>query len=505
MKFCKKCGHELRENAKVCTNCGTPVDSNNNGDPKTKSTANQASKKPIDPKIRKRNKLIGIIGGVILAVIIALYLLGGNLSSPERTVDKIAEAVENNDASKLKSAIDTDISDDEANAYFEFINEKYDKKEFLKELDQLNQGLKQFYSGKISNGNLELLSVNKEGKKWLLFDNYKFVIPKYQVKVSENNSENNLLSNIKEFKYTMDGKERVFKGEDTFAELIPGIYEFEGTAILENDVEAAARVVSEYSSLDGKTISAKFIGDFYYVELINDYGYIQYESILKSFEKPTIQLNGNEIEVNQKENNPNRFIIGPLAYGKEYELNAIVEYDGEKIEAEPVKFNFDEKRIEQSQYYNGINTVVLQLKYDKDDIKNIVGKQQEKEENEKKHEKFEADKRGEIESFIKKFQYALEDMYDLSDYAEVEEFIAKDSEMEKALKKNIESGNFKKMSIIPDKFSHFEDKGDNKYSIRLRANIKHEGLDSRQEFTTGYDLIYDKKQGGLKITNYHDL
>ncbi|CAM3306787.1 TcaA second domain-containing protein [Nosocomiicoccus ampullae] len=504
MKFCKKCGQELRENVKVCTNCGALVDSNSNGKSETKSVPDQASKKPIDPKIQKRNKLIGIIVGAVLVVIIALYLLGSNLSSPERTVDKIVEAVENNDVSKLKSAIDTDISDDEANAYFVFINDKHGKKEFLKDVDQLKKDFNQFNSGKINNGTLELLSVNNDGKKWLLFDNYTFEIPKYQVKVLETDSENNLLSNIKEFKYTMDGKERVFKGEDTFAELIPGIYEFEGTAILENDVEATARIVPKYSSYDGNMVPAKFIGDFYFVELRNDYGYIPYESILKSFEKPTIQLNGNEIEVQNKEGNKDRFIIGPLAYGKEYELNAIVEHDGEKIEAEPIKFNFDENSIEDSKTYDTRDTVALQLKYE-DDIKNAIEKEKKKEENERNHEKFEADKRGEIESFIRNFQYALEEMYDVSDYAEVEDFVKKDSEMEKALKKNIESGNFKNMSIIPDKFSHFEDKGDNKYSIRLRSDIKHDGLDTRQEFTTGYDLIYDKKQGGLKITNYQDL
>lgn len=99
MKFCKNCGHELRDNAKVCTHCGTPVaaqDEEKKEQPAyvtSQAASDDAAREPMDPK--KKKKLITIIS-IAAAVIIALFIIYKvleNMASPDAALDDISEAV----------------------------------------------------------------------------------------------------------------------------------------------------------------------------------------------------------------------------------------------------------------------------------------------------------------------------------------------------------------------------------------------------------------------------
>lgn len=64
--FCKKCGTELKDEWKVCPNCGEPVESMDNNTEEAKSAEEINTQKP-----KHKNKVIGIV-----AIVIVLGLVG---------------------------------------------------------------------------------------------------------------------------------------------------------------------------------------------------------------------------------------------------------------------------------------------------------------------------------------------------------------------------------------------------------------------------------------------
>src|SRR5699024_7521414 len=83
-----------------------------------------------------------------------------------------------------------------------------------------------------------------------------------------------------------------------------------------------------------------------------------------------------------------------------------------------------------------------------DAIKDAQETKEKKDRAEQNYKEFKDNARDEIESFLYQYVYALEDMYDVFDYSEVDEFIADGSQVEDTLKNNVNNKNFANMYII---------------------------------------------------------
>lgn len=90
--FCNSCGRKLEAGEKFCTGCGTPLDS-------VPPVKTGSSSRPM--------KIIGIAGGVVVAVVILALLVGGTggPGGPEQTIRSFYREAERLNASRQADLI----------------------------------------------------------------------------------------------------------------------------------------------------------------------------------------------------------------------------------------------------------------------------------------------------------------------------------------------------------------------------------------------------------------
>lgn len=108
-KFCGNCGNQLNDNDRVCGNCGMPCQNL----PVVQQYAGvPAVKKQMNPKTKKRIKLIAILSGVLIVLIIAAVIAFNIISENtgyKGTLNKAMDAFEKYDIDTLIS-MTSDIS-----------------------------------------------------------------------------------------------------------------------------------------------------------------------------------------------------------------------------------------------------------------------------------------------------------------------------------------------------------------------------------------------------------
>lgn len=175
---------------------------------------NYAAPKPLT----KKQKLRLIIGCSIAACFLVLYLVGSSLTSKERAVENFKKAMTGKNAKKVASML---VSSDKRLT----IDEKGVKPLFAymdKNPSSLNNVL-----NSLDNSN-SVISVKKQGKKFLFFDNYVFEIKPVFFNVN---------TNYKDTKIFVDDKEIVTADKEDFSAevgpFIPGLHNIK--AVLKGD------------------------------------------------------------------------------------------------------------------------------------------------------------------------------------------------------------------------------------------------------------------------------
>lgn len=230
MKFCKNCGAELRDHAKVCTQCGTkqvPEDKEAKSDEHTyqRKVPSQRPKEPMDPK--KKKILLSSVGGVIVLAIVLFiaYKVLESVYSPDSMMDDFSNAITNEDADSLKSAVSTDISDEEANAFISLVDNEIGFSQFENWVGEAKMSLNDDTSlPDTSFQGYNLFDVQETGKHLGLFEDYDIALPKYNVMTNSTDL-------IDTFTYELNGETVEWAAdEEKFGELIPGKYNFQEQA-----------------------------------------------------------------------------------------------------------------------------------------------------------------------------------------------------------------------------------------------------------------------------------
>lgn len=487
MKFCKNCGEEIRSDAKVCTHCGHKI----KVAAKNVEPARQPEpREPMDPA-KKRLLIIFGAGIAMLAVIIAIvYSLAASALSPDNRLETIAEAVTEEDPKALKNAVDNDVTLEEAEAYIAYVDQVSGLSKYNSWVGDVKTALGDGAPGSdIFDGIYTLLSVNKEGSQYLLFDDYSFTIPKTNIYMSE-------AYDMDKFVYTMDETEYEWtSGNDKFAELIPGKYQFDGSAVIgEKEYDSSIDIDFQNSE------SAVLNPGYFYLTISESVTSMYYEDV--SEDSLTVTVGGEEVEIDTNDNSDR---LGPYAFGEELDVSATVAHAGETFESknEPLHLNYDEVGMD---YSTGEAAPVhfVELEFDTDAIYDAGEAERNAAQLEEEREAFEDDMEDHVESFLSNYLYALEMMYMFEDIDEVEDYVNDETEAYAALESNIDSGTFEGMYITDVKYSDFSRDGTT-ITVNVESERDYDLLDEPVEIVTKYTLEYDPDELDFEITGFQDI
>lgn len=501
MKYCKNCGAELREGAKVCTQCGAKQpDGGDAGQHKTsgeytRKNSTHQPKKPMEP--RKKKILWASVGGAII-VILALFItykVLENIYSPDSMLNDFSAAVSNEDPEALKSAVATDISDEEAEAYISLIDNDIGFSQFSEWVANVNTELKEnSYDPDTTYQGYELFTLSEDGKHLGLFDDYELTIPKYNVKVDSEAS-------VDTFTYQINGEDKEWStNSEKFAELIPGKYIFTGSGI-KDDESFDARMTVDFAVDDASEGAyGDFEVDLYYVAFT--------APILSSFQYDiaqddiTLNVNGEELE-DVDLNNSDASLAGPFHFGEDYEITGTLNYEDENFDMEPVTLNLSSEDMDET-YETSTPYHEVEIDFDNEALASHQEDVREKERNDERREEFEGNMEDEVELFLRDYLYALEDMYREEDVSEVEDFIEADSVIESTFQSNIDAGTFEGMLITNIDFSNYEE-NDGSITIDVSSKRNYDALDSPADFNNRYNVEYNSDDLSFTITHFEDI
>ncbi|WP_317310138.1 hypothetical protein [Clostridium thermobutyricum] len=238
MRFCKKCGAELKGDEKFCKGCGEPLNIEN-GNSNIKSNLGNENKKDKNSKVKLdksfiknkplSKKVIGAIAGVLLLVLVCGFTLF-KTDSPEKVVEKFYNGIsEENvkDLKKILSAEDENLELNDDNIKILIDSYKNNLADLNLTVEELNSQAVKIKFNPIDFGSSIYNEVNLVKKKSGLRE-------KYYINIS---------SRYITFGEKLDGADYIIKynGEtietktdsDKIGPLVPGSYEIEGK--LKND------------------------------------------------------------------------------------------------------------------------------------------------------------------------------------------------------------------------------------------------------------------------------
>ncbi|TDL96635.1 TcaA second domain-containing protein [Macrococcus carouselicus] len=203
MKFCRNCGAEVKENQKVCTQCGTAV----NQQPETVQMRQETI--PGQPMSRSL-KILLISSLAALVLLFGVYKLLESQFSVTNQADKIAAAVTSGNSEEISNLITSDgkkLTEPEANAFIKYMKAVDTDRSFNTNLKTSVQSLEQtkLPEASVYLDDSHVMRVTEEGRKMGLFRNYTFSIPKQKMKLYGND--------FSTVKFKAEGKEHNIETE----------------------------------------------------------------------------------------------------------------------------------------------------------------------------------------------------------------------------------------------------------------------------------------------------
>ncbi|MEH7386560.1 hypothetical protein V7147_14295 [Bacillus sp. JJ1521] len=230
MKFCTSCGAKKIDNTPFCNECGAKFEDIKV--PKARKTV----KSPGLSALSLKTKLI--IGAVLAVLILGfgLYKLGDSMTDKTKLLASFTKNLENGDVKGLVKMLDSsdeslEVTEQHVKDLVEFLKEDpYLKEELIAQL-RANSKVDGFKLDPVDYeeyGMPQLITFEKRGKHFFLYDNYDFVLQTFPLTVNTNYDDLTFFIDGEEVK-----SELVEEGYVSLGNKLPGNYEIK--AVLSSD------------------------------------------------------------------------------------------------------------------------------------------------------------------------------------------------------------------------------------------------------------------------------
>ena len=224
MKFCTKCGKEVKEEQTFCTSCGNDLKNESTNKIQPIEKINSAEEYPTsNVKLTKKSKITIAVVAVLIVAIVAIVQVGNYLSDPKKLATRFQNDIASNNTSDLASILfcnDARLKVDSSNIaplldYFKSNPSYYD--EVIQNLN--NDALSPKDIGKLNIASSNTLTLTNVGKKFFIFPDYKINIKPSYIDIT---------TTVKDVTFSLNntqiGKSDTDKSTKEFGPYIPGNY-----------------------------------------------------------------------------------------------------------------------------------------------------------------------------------------------------------------------------------------------------------------------------------------
>lgn len=443
MKYCKNCGAQVKDNHKICTQCGHPLQSQN-----------------VTPKHNKKKYLIIGIIVVIIVLLFILYKIIAATLSPENEAKTISEDIKKGDTKNLANHLvfnDRNLSKEEAKAFYKYIVDADNPDRIANDIESKTKHMKEdkVNATSIDVNDTEAINIHKNGKKYGMFNNYDFEVSKQKVSINPESD-----SKVT-YKYN-DKKHKIKLSEDDskiFATLPLGNYKLTAQKTVD-DKKFDGHLAINMS--DDNEVQEQF--NEKYLDINID------DSELDSDTTVDLYINNKKMAAQDDFEND---LYGPYQSDDKIEVYAQAHVDDKTFKSNVAK-------APQSDESN--DPVSVDLSFDNDKIKS--------------HQENE-DIKEDVQSFMEDYTEDLNEAYEEEDYSYISSYIKSGTDTADHMKQVVKSGN--EADYSDPKVVKYSKKGDT-ITIELEKQDK-----DNHTIHSQYVLDYDDLLSDFKIKNYTDI
>ena len=443
MKYCKNCGAHVKDNQKVCTQCGHPLQNQNN--------------------TSKRNKKMYLVIGIIIAIIILLiilYKIVATSLSPESEAKTISEDLKKGDTKNLSNHLvfnDRSLNKDEAKAFYKYVVDADNPERIADDIENKTKQMTKDKSdtASVDINDTEVIHIHKNGKKYGIFNNYDFEVSKQKVSITPESDS--------KVTYKYNGKKHKIKlSEDeskTFATLPLGNYKLKAQKVVNNEKFDGQLIIT---MSDENEVQEQF--NEKYLDINID------DSELDSDTQIDLYINNKKLSA---QDDYDSYLYGPYKPDEKIEVYAQAHVDDKKFKSNVVKAPKPKKENE---------PVPIDLSFDNEKIK---AHQENK------------DIKENVQTFIEDYTEDLNEAYEEEEYSYISSYIKRGTDTADHMKKVVESGD--EADYSDPKVVKYSKKGDT-----ITIEVEKQDKDD-QTIHSQYVLDYDDLLSDFKIKDYTDI
>lgn len=230
---------------------------NTNGAPSSRLEKKRIKQKQPAPK-----PPLYSVAALIALLLLIIYIVGSQLSKPERLVQKLEEAVQNKDYEYIADVMndgqdELKATEEDAKAFVSYLTR--DQAAYEKTIKSLRDSYEDGPSY-VNQAVKPFISLKQDGRSWLFFDGYTLKVETYKVYLSTNYENVNLYLGSKKMGTTKSADDTVMTQS-----LFPGIYTFKAVPNKADSTLEAKQKVDVTKSIHNKVqVYLELKGEYIY-------------------------------------------------------------------------------------------------------------------------------------------------------------------------------------------------------------------------------------------------